>query len=264
MRPRHKPKREGKMFVPDQRYLAGDEVLRCHNELHMVYRVDRISITKGQTRLMLDPRLEACMVEMRKGVSTAPRLGQVLASGEEQYNTTISMTDNRHRPGTKRRVEEVGEDHEVINEVRVGSVEEVVVAAMGGVGLVIAETNGPVKDHQPVRHQAIRTSNPSSTNRYPTNINNRNNNTLNTRTINNLSTKTRIRVTHSSNRHTSLSLLLWTLTVQTSHTNPLPIIISNPLHSSRIPNSSIHSSSSCHNQVDPPSIPDLLASKLQS
>ena len=152
MRPRHKPKRDGKTLVPDHRYLPGDEVLRCHYELHMDYRVDRISITKGQTRLMLDPRLEACMVEMRKGVCTDLKLDQVLALGEEQFNMTISMIDNRHRPGTKRRVEEAGEDHEVINEVRVGSVEEVVVVVMGGVGMAIAETNGPVKDHQPVRH----------------------------------------------------------------------------------------------------------------
>jgi hypothetical protein len=215
---------------------------------------------------MLDPRLEACTVEMKKGVSTALKLGQVLASGEEQYNMTISMIGSRHnrlRPGMKRRAEEVEEDQEVINEVRVGSVEEVVDVVMGGEGMGIAEMSDLVKGHHKARQQAIRTSNLSSTKPCPTNISNRNNNTLNIRTINNPSNKTVIMTTHISNSHISLSPLLWTRTVQINHTNPLPTIISNPLHSNLIPSSSIPSSSSCHNQVDPPLILDLPDNNLQ-
>jgi hypothetical protein len=211
MRPKHKPKRGGRTSVLDQRYLPGEEGLPCHHELHMVYRVDHISIIKDRTRLMLDPRLEACTGEMRKGVCTAPKLGQVLASGEEQYNMMISMIDSRHnrlRSGMKRRAEEVEEDQEVINEVRVGSVEEVVDVVMGGVGMGTAEMSDLVKGHHKARQQAIRTSNLSSTNPCPTNINNRNNNTLNIRIISKPSNKARTRTTHTSNSHTSLSRLL--------------------------------------------------------
>jgi len=96
---------------------------------------------------MLDPRLGACTVEMRKGVCTALKLGQASASGEEQFNMTILMIDNRHHPGMKRRTEEVEEAQEVISEVRVGSVEEVVDVVMGGVGMGIAEMTDLVKDH---------------------------------------------------------------------------------------------------------------------
>lgn len=211
MRPKHKPKRDERTSVLDQRYLPEDEGLPCHHELHMVYQVDHISIIKDRTRLMLDPRLEACTVEMRKGVCTVLKLGQVLASGEEQYNMMISMIDsrpNRLRPGMKRRAEEDEEDQEVINEVRVGSVEEVVDVVMGGVGMGIAEMSDLVKGHHKARHLATRISNPSSTNLSPTNINNRSNNTLNIRTISNPSNKTVIRTTRTSNSHTSLSRLL--------------------------------------------------------
>lgn len=207
MRPKHKLRRDGRMSVLDQRYLPEDEGLSCHHELHMVYQVDHISITKDRTRLMLDPRLEACTVEMKKGVCMALKLGQVLASGEEQYNMTISMIDSRHnrlRPGMKRRAEEVEEDLEVINEVRVGSVEEVVGVVMGGEGMGIAEMSDRIKGLHKARHQAIRTSNPSNTN--PSN--NRSNNTLNIRTINNPSNSTPTRTTRTSNSHTSLSRLL--------------------------------------------------------
>jgi hypothetical protein len=266
MRPKHKPRRGGRMSVLDQLYLPEDEGLPCHHELHMVYRVDHISIIKGRTRLMRDLKLEVCMAEMRKVVCTAPKPGQVRALEEEQYNMTISMIDSRHNrlpPGMKRRAEEVEVDQEVINEVRVGSVEEVVDVVMGGVGMGIAEMSDPIKGHQVVHHQAIRTSNPSSTNLCLSNINNPNNNTLNIRTINNPSIKTRTRTIHISNSRISLSRLLWTRTAQINHTNPLPTIISNPLHSNLIPNSSIPSSSSCHNQVDPPLILDLPDNNLQ-
>jgi hypothetical protein len=211
MRPKHKPRRDERTSVLDQRYLPEDEGLPCHHELHMVYQVDHISIIKDRTRLMLDPRLEACTGEMRKGVCTAPKLGQVLASGEEQYNMMISMIDSRHnrlRSGMKRRTEEVEEAQEVINAVRVGSVEEVVDVVMGGVGMGTAEMSDLVRGHRMVRHLVTRTSNPSSTNPSLTNINNRHNNTLNIRTINNPSNKTRTRTTHTSNSHTSLSRLL--------------------------------------------------------
>lgn len=211
MRRKHKPKRGGRMSVLDQRYLPEDGALPCHNELHMVYRVDHISITRDRTRLMLDPRLEACTVEMRKGVSTALRPDQVSALEEEQSNTTISMIDsrhNRHRLGMKRRAEGVEEDQEEISEVRVGSVAEVVDVGMGGEGMGIAEMSDLTKRHQTVRHLATRISNPSSTNLCPTNINNRNINTLNIRTINNPSNKTPTRTTHISNSHISLSPLL--------------------------------------------------------
>jgi hypothetical protein len=208
MRPKHKPKRDERTSVLDQRYLPGDEGLPCHNELRMVYRVDHISIIKGRTRLMLDPRLEVCMAETRKGVCTVPKLGQVLALEEEQFNMTILMIDNRHRPEMKRRTEEVEEDPEVINEVRVESVEEVVGVVMGGVEMGIAEMSDLIKGHRMVRHLATRISNPSSTNPCPTNTNNRHNNTLNIRIISNPSNKTVIRTTHISNSHTSLSPLL--------------------------------------------------------
>jgi hypothetical protein len=187
-RPKHKPKRDD-----------------------MVYQVDHISITKDRTRRMLDPRLEACTAEMRKGVCTAPKLGQVLASGEEQYNMTISMIGSRHnrlRSEMKRRTEEVEEEQEVINEVRVGSVEEVVDVVMGGVGMGIAEMSDLIKGHRMLRHLATRINNPSSTNPSPSNINNRNNNTLDIRIISKPSNKARTRTTHTSNSHTSLSLLL--------------------------------------------------------
>jgi len=203
MRPRHKPRRDGRMSVQDQRYLRGDEDLPCHHVLHMVYRVDHISITRARTRPMLDPRLGTCTVEMRKGVFTVQKLDQVLALEEEQFNMTISMIDNRHRPGLKRRAEEVEEDHEVINEVREGSVEEVVDAVMGGVGMGIAEMSDLVKGHHKARHP-YSISNPSSTNPSPTNINN----TLSIKTINSPSNRTRTRTTHINNRHTNLSPLL--------------------------------------------------------
>jgi hypothetical protein len=208
MRPRHKPKRDGRMSVPDQRFLPGEEGLLCHNELHMVYRVDHISIIRDRTRLMLGPRLEACTVEMKKGVCTALRLGLVLAFQDEQFNMTTSMIDNRHPPGLKRQAEEVEEDLEAINEVRVESVDEVVGVVMGGVGMGIAEMSDPGKSLPMARHLVTRTSNPSNTNPSPTNINNRSNNTLNIKTINSPFNKTRTRTTCISSSHISLSRLL--------------------------------------------------------